>query len=162
MNMSMGGGSMMPGSVANKADQFPLDLDVEIYGIIYIYNPPIAEKLGVEKVNEDTVIDGTAMKDGRKVEEPAAAVPAGAAPETVSTPEALPAPSATDAVAPVDGNPSLPVAPLPVDPVPLDPVPVDPVPVDPVPVDAAAGPAPASGVHLDRKNFAFQDPIGVA
>ena len=143
---------MMPGSVANIADQFPLDLDVEIYGIIYIYNPPFAEKLGVEKVNEDTVIDGTKMVDGRKVEEPAIAdsadaVPAAAALETVSTPEALPAPSATDAAAPVDGNPSLPVAPLP---------------VDPVPVDAAAGPAAASGVHLDRKKLAFQGLTTVA
>ena len=102
VGMEMGGGST-PGN-----EQFPLDLDVEIYGIIYIYNPPLAEKLGVEQVTEDTVIDGTAMRDGSKVET--------AAPPTA---EALPAPSdavpADGASANVDAVPAVPPA-QPVDP----------------------------------------------
>jgi len=32
-------------------------MSVEVYGIIYIYNPPDPAKLGVEQVTEDTVID---------------------------------------------------------------------------------------------------------
>ena len=32
-------------------------MSVEIFGIIYIYNPPDPGKLGVEQVTEDTVID---------------------------------------------------------------------------------------------------------
>jgi len=171
MDSSMGSGmdSSMGGMAAPvvAANPFPFDLDIEIYGIIYIYNPPLAEKLGVEKVNEDTVIDGTAMVDGSKVEEPAAAaVPAPAAavpaaiapaavvpevvvPEAVSTPEALPAPSATDAgapanaVAPPDGNPSLPAASVPA-------------------TDPAAGPAAASGARWDRNKLALHGLTAVA
>ena len=59
--------------------EFPLDMAVEIYGIIYIYNPPDAEKLGVEEVTQDTVID---VVDGTMGDQPndnaAATLPAGA------------------------------------------------------------------------------------
>ena len=105
--MTMGGGGSTPGN-----EQFPLDLDVEIYGIIYIYNPPLAEKLGVEQVTEDTVIDGTAMRDGSKVETAAASAAAPVA-------EALPPPSdpvsADAAPVNVDAVPAAPPA-QPVDP----------------------------------------------
>ncbi len=122
-----GGGTEMAGmgSVA-PINQFPLDMDVEIYGIIYVYNPPQAEKLGVEKITGDTVIDGTAMIDGRKVEEPVAVVP-----EAVTTPEALPPPAATtDTVAPVENNPIPPVEPAAPEEVP-----------------------PAAGAHWNRKEL---------
>jgi hypothetical protein len=66
MGMGMGGGSGggmggpggggFPGGAADESE-FPLDMSVEIYGIIYIYNPPDQAKLGVEEVTEDTVID---------------------------------------------------------------------------------------------------------
>jgi len=155
--MDSGMGGMAAPIVA--ADPFPFDLDIEIYGIIYIYNPPLAEKLGVEKVNEDTVIDGTAMVDGSKVAEPAAAAvpaaavpaaiapaaiaPAAVVPEAVLTPEALPAPSATDTVTPVDANPSLPAVPVP-------------------PAGSAAGPAAATGAYWDRNKLGLPRLTAVA
>ena len=54
--MGYGGGGGFPGGGADDSE-FPLDMSVEIYGIIYIYNPPDPAKLGVEQVTEDTVID---------------------------------------------------------------------------------------------------------
>ena len=54
--MGAGGGGGFPGGGADDSE-FPLDMSVEIYGIIYIYNPPDPAKLGVEQVTEDTVID---------------------------------------------------------------------------------------------------------
>ena len=51
----MGGGGAMGGAADDS--EFPLDMSVEVYGIIYIYNPPDPAKLGVEQVTEDTVID---------------------------------------------------------------------------------------------------------
>ncbi|MDF1840196.1 MAG: hypothetical protein P1U77_02105, partial [Rubripirellula sp.] len=53
------GGPMGGGGLADTpVEEFPLDLYVEVYGIIYIYNPPDGEKLGVEQVTEDTVVEG--------------------------------------------------------------------------------------------------------
>ena len=54
--MGSGGGAGFPGGGADDSE-FPLDMSVEIFGIIYIYNPPDPGKLGVEQVTEDTVID---------------------------------------------------------------------------------------------------------
>ncbi len=109
----MGGGMMGGGMIASPAGPkvpFPLDLDVEIYGIIYIYNPPLEEKLGIKDVTQDTVVEGTAMIDGSKVATEPAAIPATeslpaptdpAAVETPPTEEPLPAPGG--AVPPTDG-----------------------------------------------------------
>ncbi|MDA8967966.1 hypothetical protein N9F76_01595, partial [bacterium] len=55
--MGSGGGAGFPGGGADDSE-FPLDMSVEIYGIIYIYNPPDAGKLADEQVTEDTIIDG--------------------------------------------------------------------------------------------------------
>jgi hypothetical protein len=54
-----GGSGMMGGMGAapTNTDPFPMDMTVEVYGIIYIYNPPSSESLGIEKVDETTVID---------------------------------------------------------------------------------------------------------
>lgn len=50
----MGMGGM--GSFQDKpVDEFPLDMLVEVYGLIYIYNPPDRAKLGMEQVNTETV-----------------------------------------------------------------------------------------------------------
>ena len=54
-----GGFGSQAGGRQGKSEEFPLDVDVEVYGLIYIYNPPDPEKLGLEQVTEDTVIDGS-------------------------------------------------------------------------------------------------------
>ena len=54
-----GPASFMPVSVSSEPErEFPYDMTVEVYGLIYIYNPPQADKLGVDQVDENTVIDG--------------------------------------------------------------------------------------------------------
>lgn len=139
MGMGMG---METGAATTTVEQFPMDLNVEIYGIIYIYNPPLPEKLGVEKVTEDTVVEGTSMRDGSKVETAATPTeqPPAATTDVAPATEALPAPAGV----PVD--PSA-VAPQPAT------VPATSVPpatnegiVDPTnPVAPAPGPAVAPG-----------------
>ncbi len=90
-----GGGEGMPGSggmggmggaAQPSTDPFPMDLSVEVYGIIYIYNPPNSEALGIEKVDETTVIEGTAMGNGPVAE----TVPTDATPAETTVPEATP------------------------------------------------------------------------
>ncbi len=77
----------MPGMA--KEDEFPLDMTVEIYGIIHIYNPPDPEKLGVEQVTEDTVIDGSGETlGGQKVDKADAAPVEGELPTPAPTPAA--------------------------------------------------------------------------
>ena len=88
MGMGMGGGpggmggpggTGGPGGGYESGDaddsEFPLDMAVEIYGIIYIYNPPDAEKLGVEEVTQDTVIDVVDGTMGDQPNDNAAATP---------------------------------------------------------------------------------------
>ncbi|MEM6472422.1 MAG: hypothetical protein AAF802_22865, partial [Planctomycetota bacterium] len=53
----MGGG--MTGGAASRDEEFPMDMEVEIYGLIYFYNPPSEESLGLEKVVDDVSIDDT-------------------------------------------------------------------------------------------------------
>jgi hypothetical protein len=96
---SGGGYGAMP--TTGQADAFPLDMVVEVYGIIYIYNPPQADSLGIEKVDENTVIEGTALGEGR-VDDAGTAEPGPAV-----TPETTPAPPAVDA----SGNPAAPTDP---------------------------------------------------
>jgi len=57
MEGGMGGGAGPSRSVDGK---FPLDMEVEIYGLIYFYNPPSEESLGIEKVTDNTSIDQSA------------------------------------------------------------------------------------------------------
>jgi hypothetical protein len=158
----MGGPGMDMAGGTTTNEQFPMDLNVEIYGIIYIYNPPLPEKLGVEKVTEDTVVEGTSMRDGSKVETaatsapadaPAAQVPASATAEPagpVDPPanmlpatEALPAPAGV----PVDPatQPAAPANALPADPGAVPPNPVTPG-VPPLDPTGAAAPAPAPAI----------------
>ena len=82
--MAMGEGTWRRCPAMEKVDEFPLDMSVEIYGIIYIYNPPDPEKFGVEQVTEDTVIDGaTETLGGRQSVRPAPAPGSGRrAPDT--------------------------------------------------------------------------------
>lgn len=56
-----GGGGMGPGGMGGgnvARSEFPNDVTVEVFGIVYIYNPPDIEKLGIEQVDENTVLDG--------------------------------------------------------------------------------------------------------
>jgi hypothetical protein len=124
--MGMGMGGMGAAGSVEPVDETPLDMSVEIYGIIHIYNPPDPVKLGVEQVTEDTVLDGaTETIGGEKVatQPPAAAVegelptplPAatGTPPAATGTPPAAtgtpPAATGTPPAAP--GTPSAPTAP---------------------------------------------------
>jgi len=99
--MDSGMGGMTPGPTGATKEQFPLDLDVEVYGIIYVYNPPIAENLGVEKVTEETVIEGQSVLDGSAVAPeaapvnatPDATVPAGTTVVPAPARDALPTPA---------------------------------------------------------------------
>ena len=91
-----GGSGMMGGMGAapTSTDPFPMDMTVEVYGIIYIYNPPSSESLGIEKVDETTVIDANG----------------GSGPVAdATTPEATPAADAAnpaDAAAPATTTPA--------------------------------------------------------
>ncbi len=77
-----------------------MDLDVEIYGIIYIYNPPLEENLGIEKVTEEALAEAQAQVEGRSTDAAAAApVPAAAANGVPADNAALPAPAV-----PADGR----------------------------------------------------------
>lgn len=108
--MGSGGLGGMGGGAQPPSDPFPMDLSVEVYGIIYIYNPPSTEALGIEKVDETTVIEGTTMGDGAVAETapaeatPAATAPAEAAPEVTVPAEA--GPEGAAAPAPPEAAPS--------------------------------------------------------
>lgn len=104
----MYGGGMMGGGGGTRptAGAFPLDMTVEVYGIIYIYNPPNSEALGIEQVDESTVIDGTAMGEGRRDngDDDAAAEPPAAAPAAQTPPPAPAEPAAAEP--PVEPEPA--------------------------------------------------------
>lgn len=91
MGNDMAGMTGMSGMTAPAAkkpvEDFPLDMAVEIYGLIYIYNKPDPVKLGVEEVDKNTVIEGVTDTD----------VETATPPVTVATPDTndvLPTPSA--------------------------------------------------------------------
>lgn len=81
--MGMGGGG---GGAMAADDEFPLDMLVEIYGIIYMYNPPDPVKLGVEQVTEDTVVDGETIGGEKAAPAPAAQPGIPANPTAPATP----------------------------------------------------------------------------
>jgi hypothetical protein len=106
MGMGMGGGGGQ-----TEVDEYPLDMSVEIYGIIYMYNPPDPVKLGVEQVTEDTIVDGETL-GGEKVAPTPSSDQQPAAPTAPQTPAA---PDAQDPAPPVaTTSPTSPPAILPV------------------------------------------------
>jgi hypothetical protein len=124
MESGMGMGGMGMGMAAappkKPPEPFPLDMAVELYGLIYMYNPPDPVKLGVEEVDKDTVIDGvTESKKG----EPVAAAP----PAEVN--DVLPTPPSTA---------TAPAAPT-TEPAPAQPAPAQPGPAQPGPAQPPAG-----------------------
>jgi hypothetical protein len=51
----MGGmGGMTTSAPAKPQNEYPFDLTCEVYGLISIYNPPDARKLGLEAIDKDT------------------------------------------------------------------------------------------------------------
>jgi len=143
-------GAAAPG--AGASERFPLDMLVEVYGIIYIYNPPQIESLGIDQVNEDTVVEGTALGDAK-------------------TDSETPAPTVTEPTDPaaVTPQPAAPIEPLvpapapPVDAAPAPPVePAAPAPVAPDPATAVPGapvePSPAAGASLQPSSRLIKSP----
>ena len=77
-------------------DRFPLDVNVVVYGLIYIYNPPQKEKLGVEQVTAETVVDGESMGGQTEAASPAPTIPAPGTPPADTSTSAGTDPTATD------------------------------------------------------------------
>ncbi|MCO6456237.1 MAG: collagen-like protein [Pirellulaceae bacterium] len=80
----MGGVPGMGGSGGSAAgsrltDSSPYDVDVELWGLIYIYNPVDMDKLGIEKSGENATAESAA-------EEPPAGVPAAGQPPVAEPP----------------------------------------------------------------------------
>ncbi len=74
-----GGGGRRRGK--SEANKYPFDLPVEIYGIIYIYNPVDEVTLAVEGDDKDT--EGKESEQDPAAADPAAADPAAASPAAV-------------------------------------------------------------------------------
>ena len=87
--VGMGGPPGM-GTPARPVDDYPLDVTVEVYGLIYIYNPPDRKQLGLEAIDADTELG-----EGEEIvatDRPAAVTPAAVAAGLVEA--ALPSPAA--------------------------------------------------------------------
>ena len=136
----MGGGSAGIGK--EEVEEFPLDMSVEIYGIINIYNPPDAKKLLVDKVTQDTVIDGALGSDaGQAVvpTQPTLDPVTPAATDPAATDPAATDPAATDPAA--------------TDPAATDPATTDPATTDPGALPDATTPTPGgSGTPADNES----------
>ncbi|TWU21042.1 hypothetical protein Pla52o_40740 [Novipirellula galeiformis] len=97
-----GGG--MNRTAQTPAIENPYDIDVEVYGLIQIYNPPDKKKLGVDQVTQETVVEGLIGDKPTSTTEtlPTPATSEPAAPAAPATP-ATPATPAGEPVAPENG-----------------------------------------------------------
>ena len=109
-DMGMGGmGGMGGGVTLAAAEEYPMDMEVEIYGLIYFYNPPSEESLGIEKVKDDVSIDesaevidalpGPTDTEPATTAEPPATTPPATTPPAATPPAATP-PATTPPAAP--------------------------------------------------------------
>ncbi|QDV42897.1 hypothetical protein Enr13x_27480 [Stieleria neptunia] len=100
-DMSMGGmGGMGGGASVGAPEDYPMDMEVEIYGLIYFYNPPSEESLGIEKVKDDVSIDesaevidalpGPTDTEPTTTAEPPTATPPATEPPATTPPAAVP------------------------------------------------------------------------
>jgi hypothetical protein len=113
MGMGMGGSPSGLGTTGKDEpiDEFPLDMQVEIYGLIYIYNPPDLDKLAIEQINEETVEQAVQDLSGES-KEPVKPVAPPAADDTgdavLPTPEPTTVPPASTPAPgqPADQNPA--------------------------------------------------------
>lgn len=128
MDSGMGGGGMGRSMVGKDQpiDEFPLDMQVEIYGLIYIYNPPDLDKLAIEQITEETVEQAVQDLSGES-KDPTPPVPAPAKPPAAGAPG--------DAVLPMPGASPTPEA--------------TPVPATPTPAGGPATPANPGAVPTD-------------
>lgn len=121
-----GGGSSKTSSSSGSsdADEFPFDVNVKLYGMIYIYNTPDPNKLPVEQITKETVDE--ALGETPVTETPETETPA-AVDESLPQDNEVLQPPADGAEPPTDA------AAVPTDPVqpPADPVPVEPEPAAP-------------------------------
>jgi hypothetical protein len=99
-------------SPAADSHESQLDVPVEIYGVIYIYNPPDREKLGTGAASTEKTADGGAAAAAAPAGTPASGTPArpDAAQPANATPAAPVAPAAQGAPAAVPGAPAGPPA----------------------------------------------------
>ncbi len=100
------GGGMSGGSYGGGAStvaEATNDLPVDIYGVVYVYNPPDLKKLFIEKVDTSTKIEGDATAPG---DQPAGEQPTN--PAAPTTPPADTPPAGTEtppaATPPADGT----------------------------------------------------------
>lgn len=130
-DMGDGGYGAAPVAVpAEPAKEFPLDMNVEVYGLIYIYNPPDPAKLGLELVTKETV--------GELVDDPSATAATEANGE-LPVPQ-IPTPAATDPADPAGQPPADGAVPAPTTPTPPAQTPAGAAPVATDPSAAAATP----------------------
>lgn len=123
----MGDGAYGAGSAAatlEPAKEFPLDMNVEVYGLIYIYNPPDPAKLGLELVTKENLgelVDDpsiTAVTEANgELPVPQTSTPR---PETSDPADSAAQPPVDDAV-PAPTTPTTPQAPAGATPVATDP-----------------------------------------
>lgn len=69
------GGYGMGGATAMTIED-PYNLDLEVYGVVYLYNPPNVEMLGIDEVDEDTQLNTSADNTDTTDGQPADAGPA--------------------------------------------------------------------------------------
>ena len=112
---SMDGGGYGSGAAALGPANF--DLDIEVYGIVYLFNPVDLERLGLNQVTEDTELDTTVEDTSAEVpavdagQLPGAAGDAGTPADPAADAAADPAAPAADAPAAGDaGTPPAPPA----------------------------------------------------
>ena len=134
----------MGGGVTSTQDDEHDYANVEVFGIIYIYNPPDVTKLGTGAASDEQgeqAVEGEPMQPGAQPATPAAPTTP-ATPETPAAPETPTAPTApaTPATPPPGAEPAGEPSPAP----PATPAPATPAPATPAPATPAAGPAPGA------------------
>lgn len=166
-DMGMGG---FNGQVQAKPRvEFPLDVTVEVYGLIFIYNPPNLEALGVDSITAETELsDGPEIVvDEAKM---AAKAAAAAAAEAKTGPEAvegdnpdLTTPAAADEATPPAGDGSAPeTSTPPADTQPSQPQPgQQPTPNGPATNESASADIDPVGLPRPDSNSIFQRSIAV-
>lgn len=91
-------GGMGMGMAARKP---AWEMPIEFYGVVYLYNPVSIDRLGLNKVTEDTVVDATVTEAAAPDVQPAAA---NGQPNDVPTDAGAPAASATAPTADASAN----------------------------------------------------------
>ena len=104
-SMGMGGFGSMGAAQVKPAWEMP----VEVYGVVYLYNPVDIKRLGLDKVTENTEVTDTVETPAQEAPAPAAEQPQGdaAAPATDAAGAANPASDAAG-TPPANGNPAAP------------------------------------------------------